>query len=295
MYTDRKIGIIGGDERQLVCAKELACLGFECAMYGFDLCREPYDFATRCRTVDDAVNASAVVLLPLPVSADGVTLNMPLSTDCITLKELFSKFEKDQLIALGKADDKLKSLAKKRECVICDYYDREELQIANAVPTAEGALALAIEEMPITLLNAKALVIGYGRIGKVLCHLLNALHADVTAAARKFSDFAWINSNGYHPVHIRELPTAVTQADVIFNTVPHLVLGREILQGIHRDTLVIDLASKPGGVDFDAAKELGVNVIWALSLPGKTAPVSAGKIICDSVVNLMKEKGVIEE
>ena len=75
------------------------------------------------------------------------------------------------------------------------------------------------------------------------------------------------------------------------NTVPHRVLGVEELADLKEGCLVIDLASKPGGVDLEAARQLGVRVIWALSLPGKVAPVTAGAAIRNTVYNLMRELG----
>ena len=71
-----------------------------------------------------------------------------------------------------------------------------------------------------------------------------------------------------------------------------MILPAEILKNIQKNALVIDLASKPGGVDFSAAKALGIKVIWALSLPGKVAPVTSGKIIKDTIMNIMTELGV---
>ena len=80
--------------------------------------------------------------------------------------------------------------------------------------------------------------------------------------------------------------------DIIFNTIPSLILNDEILTKVKKDALIIDLASKPGGIDFDAAKSYGLKVIWALSLPGKIAPVSSGAIIKDTIMNIIKELGV---
>jgi hypothetical protein len=119
------------------------------------------------------------------------------------------------------------------------------------------------------------------------------LGATVSAAARKFSDFAWIKANGYTPIHIDDIANLAPKCDIIFNTIPKLVLGKELLHKIENRTLIIDLASKPGGVDFDTAKELGLNVIWALSLPGKTAPLTSGRIISESILNILTEKGVV--
>ena len=160
---------------------------------------------------------------------------------------------------------------------------------ANAVPTAEGAIELAISETPITIRSSNCLVLGYGKVGKVLAHSLQALGAKTHVAARKYADLAFIESHGCHPLTIRETLARLGEFDIIFNTVPALILDADGLKKIPRSTLIIDLASKPGGVDFEVAKELGLRVIWALSLPGRIAPVTAGTIIKDTIINILKE------
>lgn len=140
---------------------------------------------------------------------------------------------------------------------------------AYAIPTAEGAIEIAMSETPITLHLSRCLVLGYGRIGKILSKMLAGIGAKVTVEARKFADLALIEGHGYEAIHMNDLKENIGGFDVIFNTIPSMVLDEDTLKKIRKDTLVIDLASKPGGVDFEAAKQLGIRVIWALSLPGK--------------------------
>lgn len=149
-----------------------------------------------------------------------------------------------------------------------------------------------MEETPITLHGSKILVLGFGRVGKILAGRLSGLGAEVYVEARKYSDIAWIKCNGYKPVYISELASYVGEMDLIFNTIPHLILDAPLLEKVDNDTLIIDLASKPGGIDFEKAKILGRKVIWALSLPGKVAPVTAAKYIKETVYNIIEELGV---
>ena len=194
-----------------------------------------------------------------------------------------------QLLFGGKPDESLIKLALEKHIDIFDYFGREEFAIRNAVPTAEGALQLAMEELPITLSGSRCIVLGYGRIGKLLSHMLRDLHARVQVAARSQRDLAWIRTLGMEPVKYPHLSQVLSQADVVFNTVPSPILGREELQALKPNALVIDLASRPGGVDFATANLLGVKVIWALSLPGKVAPLTAAEIICDTILNMIEE------
>lgn len=164
--------------------------------------------------------------------------------------------------------------------------------IANTLPTAEGAIQIALEELPITLQGCRTLVLGYGRLGRTLAPRLTALGAKVSVAARKWSDLAWIEAAGCTAEHSGELRGWLCAFDLIINTIPSRLLGEEALAELKPGCLVIDLASKPGGVDWEAARRLGVRTVWALSLPGKVAPVTAGKSIRSTIYNILNELGV---
>lgn len=165
----------------------------------------------------------------------------------------------------------------------------------TAIPTAEGAVQIAMEELATTIFGLNILVIGYGRISKVLSRLLKSMGANVTVSARKFSDLAWIEANGYQPAHTNDLSGAIEKSQLIINTVPASILNEDLLSKVQKGCLLIDLASKPGGIDFSTANRLGLKTIWALSLPGKVAPITAGKIIFDTMQNIETERGHTDE
>ena len=169
-------------------------------------------------------------------------------------------------------------MAEQAEVVFFDYFAREELEIANAVPTVEGAIQIAMEELPTTLFGTRVLVLGFGRLGKLLAHRLKGLGANVTVAARSYGDLAWIQAYGCKSERMEQLDGWLGGYQLVINTV------------LRPDCLIIDLASKPGGVDFEGAAQLGVKVIWALSLPGKVAPVTSGKIIRDTIYHILGER-----
>ncbi|MFI3226243.1 MAG: hypothetical protein R3Y09_02425 [Clostridia bacterium] len=164
--------------------------------------------------------------------------------------------------------------------------------LLKAIPTAEGAIQIAMENMPTTIAWSKSLVIGNGRIGKVLSKKLLFLGSKVTVSARKRSDFADVFSNNIESVDFCEIQEF--DYDVIFNTVPKCVLTKEILMKIPDDTLIIDLASSPGGVDFECAEVRSKKVIWALSLPGKVAPKTASKFLFSAIIDILSEVEVIK-
>lgn len=279
--------VVGGDPRQAALARALSEDGHTVHTYALE------------RGVDASLSAEALsgisvadcVILPLPAS-DGGQLNAPLSDRRVALSEVLDALRPGQLLCAGRISAALQEDAKARKLRLVDYFAREELAVANAVPTSEGAIQIAMEELPVTLHGARVLLIGAGRLGKVLCQQLRGLGANVSLAARKFSDLAWAQVWGCRAERSDQLSGWLCGYDLIVNTVPAPVLGREELGDVKPGCLVIDLASKPGGVDFSAASELGVKVIWALSLPGKTAPVTAGLAIKNAIYNILTELGV---
>jgi dipicolinate synthase subunit A len=180
-------------------------------------------------------------------------------------------------------------MAREQGLFVIDYFDREELAVANAVATAEGAVKLIMEETPITVCGAKCLVIGYGRIGKILSHRLRELGANVTVSARRYSDFQWIRAFGCTPADTGQLRDILGRFDIIVNTVPARLLGEELLRRVRPGALCMDLASKPGGMDFAAASRLGLKAMWALSLPGEIAPETSGENIKNTLYNILSE------
>ncbi|MDE5563848.1 MAG: hypothetical protein K2I93_01725, partial [Oscillospiraceae bacterium] len=149
---------------------------------------------------------------------------------------------------------------------------------------------IMLEEMPRTIFGSKVLILGFGRIGSRMAVLLHALGAEVTVAARDVADRARAEMAGCDSTSFQALETIVDSFDVICNTVPAKVLTAAVLKAMQQETLVLDLASKPGGVDWDAAQTLGRRVVWALSLPGKTSPVTAGEIIAKTVTHILEER-----
>lgn len=174
---------------------------------------------------------------------------------------------------------------------VADYFKREELVIKNCIPTAEGALQIAMNETGITIFGSKVLIIGYGRVAKACANLFKGAGAYCTVAARKSSALAEAENAGLSAVKINDLADRVSYYDIIINTVPAMVIDESVLRNISKDGLIIDLASKPGGVDFTCAKELNRRVVHALSLPGKCAPITAGKIIAETVMDIFHERG----
>ena len=275
-----KIAVIGGDLRQLEAAKAFCAKGYESHVYGLDVVGESQNFdrIVKAESLAAALYAAQLVLLPLPYSHDGIHINAPLSTQKIKIASLFPLLSPRQKIAAG-----LLGATLPEGFEAFDYTASESFAVRNARATVEGALAIAIRETPITLNGANILVVGYGRIGKMLSSTLKDLGAKVTVIARRATDRAWAWSQGLFAENYSEFLSLAPACDMIFNTVPAIVITKEILASLSKDTAVIELASPPGGIDLREAANLGIHVISALGLPGKFSPKTAGNIITDCV------------
>ena len=167
-----------------------------------------------------------------------------------------------------------------------DLYGTEPLTTANAVPTAEGAVALALEHSPVTLHGSRCLVIGFGRVGKVLAEKLRALNAEVTVAVRKDGDEALAEAMGLHTDRTGSYRHGLGQYDFLFNTVPAPTLSNAQLDLLAPDALLIELASKPGGF----SPEHRANCLNAPGLPGKFAPKTAGTLYANSILRILESE-----
>ncbi len=281
---ENKIAVIGGDQRQLFVAEYFAERGYKVAVWGLDTYGGRLEAA---KSLSAVLYGAFAVILPLPTSKDGLYLNFPLSDEKLTFEELIESVSKEQILIGGHLFDEMLALASKRGIRLYDCMESESFKVMNAIPTSEGAVGIAMNELQVTLFGSTALVCGFGRIGKILSGLLLSMGCHVLAAARKDGDLAFIRAFGYEAVRYSELCDAAERADVIFNTAPAKILTRPVISHIRKDVPVIDLASLPGGVDEIAAEECGVKVIHALSLPGKVAPVSAGRIMAQSIDEIL--------
>jgi dipicolinate synthase subunit A len=272
--------VIGGDLRQIYTAKKLTEIDtVELLGFGNNI--------NIPNTVKKRSSAKAdILVLPLPVTLDEIEVNAKFSTESIPLNSLSAMLKESGIVFGGKTDGLSKFFPNIK---IFDYFDREELSVMNAVPTAEGAIQIAMENTAETIFGQEVLITGFGRISKILCKILVSMGAKVSVFARKYSDLAWCEISGCKPVKQENFASSLANFSIIFNTVPYCLFTENILKKVNKESLIIDLASKPGGVDFNSAKYLGIKVIWALSLPGKVAPITSGEIIAGTIVNMLED------
>ena len=269
--------VIGGDRRSFYAAKRLGEYGFETKLFGLEN-EEAYNPSEKIQT--------DTVLLPVPFTRDGIHIFAPESAESILISDVLASISENSLIFAGNVN----GITDER---ILDYAKRETFAVRNAVPTAEGALLLALRNGKRTLFGMRVAVIGYGKVAFATAKLFHAVGAEITVFARKAQARAEAHMMGYTARPLTELSACAGEYELLINTVPARILNREILSKISKDTWIMELASAPFGLDFDEAKSLGVHAELASGLPGKFFPETAGYAVADTVLELLREKEII--
>ena len=265
----------------LFAAELFAQNGYEAAVYGFEEAAERFGIR-HAQSAEETLGGADYAVLPPLVSRDGENVYAPLAKNKIPLRSLCFG---GALVFVGGSCPGI--TAKTRA-----YSETEAFAVRNAVPTAEGALKLAIEATGKTICGMRACVLGFGRIGTVLTKNLLALGAKADVFARRSEARALAEALGANTCSFAELEAEIGSYDCIFNTVPQRVLSRAALAKIKKDAPFIELASAPGGADRSEALALGVKFTDGGGLPGKVTPKSAGKIIYTTVTEMIEEEGI---
>lgn len=278
--------VIGGDKRYYLAAEMIAEKGYAVTIAGFDRLPENH----RLKTADlTALPYSDYILLPAPFAdADGY-IRMPFSDARQSISDLCVQFNPDACILLGGVDLKTQTLLENHGFAYFDLLTDEPYAARNAFITSQAAVMLAASKSPKALSDCNILICGFGRIGKTLAALLKGYGSRITVSARKDKDIEWIGIQGYRPVDTGELHTVIHEQDIIFNTVPFCVWGRSELEKTKKGVQIMELASKPFGIDFEAASALGINTMIEPGLPGRCFPVSAAAAVTDAFQRIAKK------
>jgi len=275
--------VVGGDKRNGYLAKLAAEKGWQVDAIWLDQFAPAFD----CRWPADM--RYDMVVLPYPFcERDGMILT-PLATQPLPAQDVAVQLPEKTRVMTGSLGDILQSAAQMRHWRVGNPGWEESFAVGNAVPSAEGAISAAMTSSDTCVHGSACLVLGYGRLGRLLARMLRGLGARVLVAARKDKDRAWIRAEGHGACDYSELPDRIREMQFVFNTVPALVLEGALLCATRPDVRIIDLASAPYGVDFDAAKQLGRKAWIEPSLPGRYAPEYAGGVLLAVIEEAMEQ------
>lgn len=274
-----RIAVIGGDDRELYLMQELKKLGAYIVGVGFEKASPP-EGVSLVSSLQDAVGLADVLILPMYGTDERGGVRAKYSESPIILnKEVLKALRPNVPIFIGWARPVLKSAAEMMGIRIIETAHLDQIAILNSIPSAEGAIMMAMEATTITIHGSECFVLGLGRCGWTIARTLKGMGAHVSGVARKPADLARAMEMGLKAVHFSDLEEEIGRAEIIFNTVPHLILDKVILDRVARDAVIIDLASIPGGTDFEYAQLLGIKAQLAPGLPGIVAPKTAGRIL----------------
>lgn len=282
--------ILGGDRRQYYMSQYLLSQGYPVTVYGENF-REDHtgmSYVTSVEAVYEYLaEAHPVVILPVPVTLDGKTVKG--TGEALKLSKICPYVEAHRRLYGGSIPQDFRSQCEMKQGQCVDLMQSERVAYLNAVSTAEGSIAEAMVSGATQLSGSKSLVLGFGRCGAVLADKLRCLGADVTVMERTEKSRARAAAYGLGCTDFTKTGFAWGAYEYIFNTVPAPVLSETELRQCSKAVTIIDLASKPGGVDYAAAEQLGIQAKLCPGLPGKYAPKTAGEILAKELVYFIEK------
>lgn len=288
--TNVKLAFISGGKRMQCCADKLCDLGAECALFGFDAIQAK-SRSTRCTSLESCLGGASAVILPTPLSKDGVTVTG--SNPVIRLCDLFAGILKEVPVFAGAVTEKVRAIAHEYDMEIFDYLDNEELAEKNAYATAEGAIYLLMRNSDRTVRESSCLVSGYGRIGRYTAKLLKTLGADVTVAARRGLSRTKAETDGCKSIGLEALSEGISNYDFLINTVPAQIFTEKEISKMSSEQVYIELASSPFGLDKRLAEKYNIEITDGSALPSRYCPETAGEYIAEVLENELKKGGIL--
>lgn len=287
MSTKFNIGIFGGDKRQVYIAEALLNKGY--SVYTYQM-TEPIqqDKCTELNSLNEMFNKCSTIIGPTPLIKNSAAVAK--SDGGLTVSNFVNLLEEDHLLIGGMIPPALTKCCVDKKIPYYDIMKNEKIAILNAIATAEGAIMEAIQTSEINLHGSNCLILGYGRCAKVLAEKLKGIGAKVTVAARSEEALAYAEAVGLQTVCLSDIKSFLPTYTFIFNTIPALILDKNCLELVNQDVVIIDIASSPGGVDYDYASQNKINAKLCLGLPGKVAPRTSASFIVNEITKLLKER-----
>ncbi|WP_135547258.1 dipicolinate synthase subunit DpsA [Paenibacillus cymbidii] len=290
MLTGIQIAFVGGDARQLEVIQKLSELDAAVRLMGFDNLQHPLGGVVKTAFSPEGFSQADAVILPAVGSDDsGKVESIFTSEELVLTDDHIAALPKHAKVYTGMAKAYLKSICANHAITLIELFERDDVAIYNSIPTAEGAIMMAIQNTDFTIHGSQSMVLGIGRTGLTLARTLQGLGAKVKTGVRKPEHYARAAEMGFTPFYLRDLQEHAAGVDLLFNTIPAMVVTAQIIANIPHRALIIDLASKPGGTDFRFAEKRGVKALLAPGLPGIVAPKTAGRIIAQTLAELLQE------
>ncbi|MBP0726191.1 dipicolinic acid synthetase subunit A [Bacillus sp. RG28] len=290
MLTDLQIAVIGGDARQLEVIRKLTELDAKVTLIGFEQLDHGFTGANKKLINEANFEDFDAILLAIPgTNQEGVVDTIFSNEKVVLTKELLQKTPKHCTIYSGISNAYLDDITSSTNHKLVKLFERDDVAIFNSIPTVEGTIMMVIQHTEYTIHSSKVAVLGLGRTGMSVARAFYNLGAKVKVGARKSEHLARILEMGLEPFELKNIENSLKNVDVVINTIPHLIVNASVISKMQPHTLIIDLASKPGGTDFRYAEKRGIKALLAPGLPGIVAPKTAGQIIANVLSQLLKD------
>ncbi|KAA9025827.1 dipicolinic acid synthetase subunit A [Niallia endozanthoxylica] len=290
MLTDMQIAIIGGDARQLEIIRKLTELDAKLSLIGFEQLDHAFSGATKEKIADlDFSQLDAIILPVAGTNLEGNVDTIFSNEKVILLEDKIKKTPPHCVIFSGITNAYLTGITDRANRTLVQLFKRDDVAIYNSIPTVEGTIMMAIQHTDFTIHGSNVTVLGLGRVGMSVARTFHLLGAKVSVGARKSEHIARITEMALTPFHLDDMNKWVKDTDILINTIPHPVVNANVISKMPAHTLIIDLASKPGGTDFRYAEKRGIKALLAPSLPGIVAPKTAGNILAGVLSNLLQD------
>lgn len=291
MLTGIRIVFLGGDARQLEVIRKCVEMDATVSAAGFEKWEAPSPGVTLAQLSPELLGSADVLVLPTVGCDEEGNINALFSSGRLQLlDEHAAALPPGSTVYTGIAKSYLRGLCAKYSLKLVELLNRDDVAIYNSIPTAEGALVMAIQNTDFTIHGSTSMVLGMGRTGFTMARALQGLGSTVKVGVRKQEHYARAEEMGWKPFMTGELLHQVTDTDLIFNTIPGMIITAQVLSRIPKGCVIIDLASAPGGCDFRYAEKRGIKAILAPGLPGIVAPKSAGMIMGSALVQSISEE-----
>lgn len=285
-----QIAVIGGDARQLEIIRQLTEHDAKLSLIGFEQLDHAFTGATKEKITEIDFSVQDALILPVRgTDAKGQVDTIFSSEKVFLTKEMLEKLPQHAIIFSGISNSYLDEITKEADRRLIKLFERDDVAIYNSIPTVEGTIMMVIQHTDFTIHGSNVAVLGLGRVGVTVARTFQALGAKVKVGARKSEHIARITEMGLTAFHLNDLESNVKDTDICINTIPTSIVTASVISKMPTHTLIIDLASKPGGTDFRYAEKRGIKALLAPSLPGIVAPKTAGQILANVLIKLLRE------
>ncbi|MFD2628436.1 dipicolinic acid synthetase subunit A [Oceanobacillus kapialis] len=284
------IAVIGGDARYLELIRQLQTIpGATINLVGFDKLEQGFTGLKQLEFSELKPEELDVLILPITGTDNMGNVETVFSHETIHITpQWFRQLKDSAIVFTGISNDYLKNVTTQEDISLIPLLNRDDVAIYNSIPTAEGSIMMAIEHTDYTIHGSRVMVAGFGRVGKTIANKFNALGAKVSVVTQDSAELARITEMALTAISLNKMADHARECDVLINTIPAAVIDRHTIQQLPPHAIIIDLASKPGGTDFDYAKQRGIKAILARSLPGIVAPKTSGRILADVIKQFLQ-------